>query len=335
LDNSIELRNYMRSGTGENNYRAGRWRSFYAILVDPRENKVVDAEPPPPLGATYPTENTAEGLLRVYPINSSGEERVWRNYFPSGKKLATTQKLVRSERGTIKQKIAHEERRRTLFSNWTDSKYNAGTHGTNVLSALGLGGEFDYPKSVWTTADGLWALTFGNDSALVLDYFGGSGTTGHAVMAMNREDGGSRKYVLVEMGAYFDAVLKARLQKVAFADKWEDGLPLRHGERLNPFGGTSHCLKVLRLESYEDTLDNVEFDSTQAPGTELGLEFKRDYELRYALDWESRDCPTQTERFLSASAVSMPAAKALSLKRLRNDCKSPAGVSLQLMQTIG
>ena len=130
----------------------------------------------------------------------------------------------------------------------------------------------------------------------MLDYFAGSGTTGHAVIDLNREDAGSRKYILVEMGEYFDTVLKPRLQKVVFSDAWKDGVPERQAapkDASNPYGGVSHCLKVLRLESYEDALDNIEFDATAAPGAELGLDFRRDYELRYALDWESKDCPTR------------------------------------------
>lgn len=302
LADATELRNFMRSGTADNNWRspraggAGRWKSFYALLVEEATNRVIGIEPAPPLGVPYPTDAAQPGVKRVYPINSSGEERVWRNSFETGKKLVANGKIICRNGATIYQEIRHSDKRRTLFSNWTDTKYNAGTSGTNLLSSLGLGGIFGYPKSLWTVVDGLWAITFGEEDAKILDYFGGSGTTGHAVIALNRADGGSRKYTLVEMGEYFDTVLKPRMLKVVFSEAWSNGSPERQANTKqpnNPYNGISHCIKVLRLESYEDALDNIEFNTAAAPGVELGLDFSRDYELRYALDWESKDCPTR------------------------------------------
>ena len=320
LDESTELRNFMRSGTADNNWRrpraggTGRWKSFYALLVEEATNRVIGVEPPPPLDALYPTEPAQLGVKRIYPINSSGEERVWRNSYETGKRMVVEGKIMCRNGGTIYQTIRHTDKRRTLFSNWTDTKYNAGTNGTNLLTDMGLGNLFGYPKSLWTVVDGLWALTFGEDDATILDFFGGSGTTGHAVMALNRTDGGSRKYCLVEMGGYFDSVVKTRMQKAAFAEDWSNGAParkLRPPSASNPYNGISHCIKALRLESYEDALDNIEFNSGAAPGSELGLDFSRDYDLRYALDWESKDCPTR----LAVEQLDTPFDYTLTLRR--------------------
>jgi adenine-specific DNA-methyltransferase len=184
-DDYQEERSFMRSGTAENNYRSGRWKSFYALLLDPRTNQIVDAEPPVPLGEAYPTENTPEGYQRIYPINSKGEERVWRSSHLTGKKRAQDGELIVSDRGTVYQTIDHDGKRETLFSNWTDSKFNAGIHGSNVLGDFGLRGAFDYPKSIYTVETALWAQTFGDHRATILDYFAGSGTTGHAVLNLN------------------------------------------------------------------------------------------------------------------------------------------------------
>ena len=150
----------------------------------------------------------------------------------------------------------------------------------------------------------------GNDG-LVLDFFGGSGTTGHAVINLNRADEGTRRYLLVEMGDYFDTVLKPRLQKVVFSENWKEGIPQRQANGANPYNGISHCIKVVRLESYEDALDNIEFTSGVAPGAELSLDFRRDYELRYALDWESKDCPTR----LAVEQLDTPFDYTLTLRR--------------------
>ena len=116
------------------------------------------------------------------------------------------------------------------------------------------------------------------------------------------------------MGTYFDTVLKPRLLKAAFSQEWKDGAPVRQAnpkDPTNPYDGVSHSFKVLRLESYEDALDNIEFDSGAAPGTDLGIEFRRDYELRYALDWESRDSPTR----LALEKLETPFDYSLTLRR--------------------
>lgn len=60
LDN-VELRPLMRSGSADNNYRHGRWKSFYAILIDPITKEIKGYEQPPQLGATYPKERTYKG----------------------------------------------------------------------------------------------------------------------------------------------------------------------------------------------------------------------------------------------------------------------------------
>lgn len=67
----------------------------------------------------------------------------------------------------------------------------------------------------------------------------------------------------------------------------------------------------MRLENYEDALDNIEFDRGAAPGTGLPIEFRRDYELRYALDWESRECPTR----LAVEKLETPFEYTLTLRR--------------------
>lgn len=133
-----------------------------------------------------------------------------------------------------------------------------------------------------------------NKSDLVLDYFAGSGTTAHAVINLNREDKGNRKYILVEQGEYFDSVLKPRVQKVIFAKDWKDGKPQAdNGE----FGGVSQIVKVLKLESYEDTLNNLEL---KQPASDLFAQneaLQNDYLLRYMLDVESRDSLLNTQHF--------------------------------------
>lgn len=142
-----------------------------------------------------------------------------------------------------------------------------------------LGVEFPYchPVSFYEILVG--ATT--DKISTILDYFAGSGTTAHAVINLNRDYNGKRKYILVEMGEYFDTVTKPRVQKVIYSEDWRDGKPVSRK-------GISHAFKYIRLESYEDTLNNIEIDE----GT---LKFltnpavKEQYMLHYLLPNETRD----------------------------------------------
>jgi adenine-specific DNA-methyltransferase len=114
------------------------------------------------------------------------------------------------------------------------------------------------------------------------------------VVTLNRADGGSRKYVLIEQGEYFDLVTKPRMQKVVYSAEWKGGKPTA------PATGISHCFKVIKLESYEDTLNNLQLRRTSAQGDLLNTlpqQAKDDYLLNYLLDVESRSSLLSVEDF--------------------------------------
>ncbi|MGD1084259.1 MAG: site-specific DNA-methyltransferase [Verrucomicrobiota bacterium] len=153
------------------------------------------------------------------------------------------------------------------------------------LHDLGLGDDFSYPKTLFLLERLIESATFfEKNSAFLADFFAGSGTTGHAAISLNRQDGGRRKYLLCEMGNHFDTVLKPRLQKVIYSKDWKDGKPVSRV-------GSSHLFKYLRLESYEDALNNLELK--RAPDQDDLLRqhepLREDYLLRYQLDVETRD----------------------------------------------
>ncbi|XWY21976.1 site-specific DNA-methyltransferase [Bisgaard Taxon 45] len=130
-------------------------------------------------------------------------------------------------------------------------------------------------------------ISYPSSNSLTLDYFAGSGTTAHAVINLNREDGGNRQYILVEQGEYFDTVLKPRVQKVIYSKGWKDGKPTLE-DKADNLQGVPQIVKVLKLESYEDTLNNLELQRSGLFDHLLG-NAKQDYLLHYMLDVESRD----------------------------------------------
>lgn len=281
LDN-IELRPLMRSGSADNNYRHGRWKSFYAILIDPVTKEIKGYEEPPQLGSSYPKERTEDGWERVYPISKNGDERVWRISSDSKKlKNKTIGELVKaSKTGTLYQII--KSKKEPINSNWVDKRYNAGTYGTNIIANLfGDSSIFSYPKSIYTVQDYIKSVTESDNSDIVLDFFAGSGTTGHAVIDLNQtEEEANRKYILCEMGEYFDTVTKPRIQKVIYSKDWKDGKPVSRE-------GSSHCFKYIRLEQYEDTLNNLTLQPANI--NKENVDFYGGYMLGYMLDIETRD----------------------------------------------
>lgn len=297
-----EDRNFMRSGRGENNFRQNRWRSFYALLMDPKTRKIVDVEDAVPLDQEYPMGVTENGLIRIYPINSNGEERVWRSSCETGRIRAKNNELFVTPRGAVLQAINHEAKREVLMSNWVDSKFSAGTNGTNLLDHMGLGGKFDYPKSIATLETGLWAQTFGRDNGIILDYFGGSGTTAHAVINMNRKFGGNRKYIIVEMGNHFNTATRPRIEKAIYSADWRDGKPVSRD-------GISHCFKYISLEQYEDTLNNLVVKENSGIFDGDNDSFKESYMLGYMMDTETKGSLFNLEWFVNPFAMTLKTTK--------------------------
>lgn len=133
-----------------------------------------------------------------------------------------------------------------------------------------------------------------NKDSMVLDCFAGSGSTGHAVMTANREDKGKRKFLLIEQGEYFTTIIKPRIQKVVYSPEWKAGKPVSHG------AGMSFAFKVLKLESYEDTLNNLQLikhAGTRDMFGTLPQAAQDDYLMRYMLDVESRGSLLSVEDF--------------------------------------
>lgn len=261
---------------------------YYPIYVNPNS---VNSEG----YALISLEKNDEFNVEIYPLNSSGEYSCWRwgidklnmaiNQDNFSVVLAKAKKdggwniYEKARKGTTKAK-----------SIWYENDV-INEQGTIVLGDLGFK-EFSFPKPVNLIKKALQISL--KDNGLILDYFAGTGTTAHAVINLNREDNGNRKYILVEQGEYFDSVLKPRVQKVIFAKEWKDGKPQADN---GVFGGVSQIVKVLKLESYEDTLNNLEL---KQPASDLFAQneaLQNDYLLHYMLDVESRDSLLNTQHF--------------------------------------
>ena len=86
---------------------------------------------------------------------------------------------------------------------------------------------FYYPKPVNLIKFLIDSVTYNKPEAIILDFFAGSGTTGEAVIELNRQDDGKRKFILIEEAEYFDTILIPRIKKTLFSNKWDKGIPLK------------------------------------------------------------------------------------------------------------
>ena len=268
----------LRDVTGEDSKRTAAKNCFYPILVKNMEI-IGFGEVAPDHYHPNMNESLDNDVIAIYPIDPQGVERKWRFARQTVESIKKELKV-----NFIKNRNVFDiQRVKTIFNYktvWTDSRYFANNNGTQVLNNI-LGKElFSFPKSIFTVVDSLKAIGNNDTNGTFLDYFAGSGTTGHATIKLNREDGGKRKYILIEMGTYFNTVTKPRIQKVIYSDNWKNGKP-------QDKNGISQIVKYQVLESYEDTLNNLYLDSK----TELDFngKAKEEYMLQYMLELESRE----------------------------------------------
>jgi len=167
--------------------------------------------------------------------------------------------------------------------------YKDGRAATKRLRQILGSDDFGYPKDETVIAEIVQMLTSADD--LVLDYFAGSGTTAHAVINQNREDGVPRRFILVEMGSYFDRVVVKRCKRIVFTPEWKKGQPTRPATQ-EEADRSPRIFKCVRLEGYEDSLGNLQLDRTAdhesvfASPASAGL--AEQYMLQYMLGTESR-----------------------------------------------
>lgn len=281
----------LRDWGGDESKREYARNCFYPIIIDLNDNIVGFGEV---LGEDiHPAKSNilnSDNTISIYPIDSDGVERKWRNSRQSVNEIKD--ELICEDRDGEKVII----RMKSIYrykTTWIEKKYSSNTFGTQFTNNIQkIENSNLFPKSIYTVVDSINAVTQNTKNSYIVDYFAGSGTTGHAVINLNREDGGSRKYLLMEMGEYFDTILKPRIEKVIYSEDWKNGKPLSRK-------GSSHAFKYMKLESYEDTLNNLRLKRSEDQNTSLlGNEtFKEDYRLHYMLDVEAKESLLDLKNF--------------------------------------
>jgi len=227
----------------------------------------------------------SKGFQKIEPFNSTGKESCWRWGKETSKKNIATNTQESNLIAKKKQDggfSVYEKYRKTTFkpkSIWDDNKFLTET-GTVELNALGIN-EFQFPKPIGLIKHCVQLCT--HDDDIVLDSFAGSGTTANAVLALNKEDGGNRRFILVEMEEYADTITAGRVRKVI------DGVPKAKDETLQKGLGGSFTFcelgkeisieKILTGESLPayDALARYVFYTATGRSLDKDVKQRRDY----------------------------------------------------------
>ena len=212
---------------GSNSARSDRPGLYYAIYVNPDDNRIVKIGNPLPDGISRDVE--IEGTVQVLPIRTNKSEGRWQvgptelkarmqqgrvrlgkktsygyviNYLPDGEyeKIKSHFYTVDgyAEDGSI---IAHktelEQANSIAPTQWKIALHDASAYGSTLLSTIIGEKRFAFPKSLYAVHDTLRFFVANKPNALIVDFFAGSGTTLHAVNLLNAEDGGNRRCILV------------------------------------------------------------------------------------------------------------------------------------------
>ncbi|MBD3805060.1 MAG: site-specific DNA-methyltransferase [Thioclava sp.] len=226
-DKDVRWRGLARTGRkGLRQHNPGSW---YPIYVKNDGSGIHSVGDTVPLGNDDPAESP-RGTIAVWPPSSDGRQYSWsvvpatlrelmsrgavrigrvdlsRNSVPIY--YLSFNQLQRIEAGDIKitgraadgtLQIAYAEGSRSTAPKtvWNMTSHDAGSHGTNIIRALLPGRRFPFPKSLYAVEDCIRFFVANKPNALILDFFAGSGTTAHAVMRLNRQDGGRRRCICV------------------------------------------------------------------------------------------------------------------------------------------
>jgi adenine-specific DNA-methyltransferase len=219
----------VRRGTGAS--REESKNLFYPVIIDAQSGAFIRVGNPVPKEIDRNTVPLEPGELAIWPFGADGRENRWRfsaelmrRYFADGTarlgkrdpqtglrpltylqpgtlaniKNGTFIVTGRSKEGALELAVADGGAKtvapRTV---WSQTSHFARDHGSHLINALLGGKRFDFPKSLYAVEDALRFVVASKPEALIVDFFAGSGTTAHAVMRLNRQDGGRRRSIMI------------------------------------------------------------------------------------------------------------------------------------------
>lgn len=319
-DHEVRWQYLRRDNTGSERV-SGRPNQFYPIFISTAFGCI--AEIGAPLGASESREKiiAPSGTVAVFPVKANGREMVW-GLTGSALKKALAGGFVRLAPSTTNPhqpytisyvtgveknlssgvyevtgkredgssivviKGGKIERTSTV---WRDASHDAGAYGTSILGALIPGRKFPFPKSLFAVEDCLRVVTANKPNAVILDFFAGSGTTAHAVMRLNKQDGGRRQSISVtnnevsadeakalreqclrpgdpewERWGIFEHITKPRIE-AAITGKTPDGQPIQ--------GDYKFTDEFPMVDGFDENVTFFRFDYLNPDQVDMGRQF--------------------------------------------------------------
>lgn len=205
-----------------------------------------------------------------YPIDSKGSHRRWRWGLDRVRSEHSEMSVRKDAQGNFAVYVKTRMKNDGVLplSVWDDKKYSSTEYGNNHLSSILGGKKFDYPKSIYAVIDCLKVANTKKDS-IVLDFFAGSGTTGQAVMRLNKEDGGNRKFILCTNNEndICEEVTYERIKKISLGyehvGKYEEELfstklTVTNLRKMNEILSDIETIKKLREDDFEKFITKSE-----------------------------------------------------------------------------
>lgn len=189
----VDARNLRDSGTESD--RTDARNCFYPFTV--KDGKIVSIGDVPS-DTFHPSSSNvklADGSIQIWPMTDDGKEKKWRYARQSVDSII--QKLE-PKMGRSSIQIIFNKDTGTMRSVWANARYDSSEYGSKLLDEIIPGAGFTYPKSLWAVYDCVFAVTEAEKNSIIMDFFAGSSTTAHAVMKLNADDGGNRKFVMIQ-----------------------------------------------------------------------------------------------------------------------------------------
>lgn len=224
----VRWESLLRGGTNSN--RRDRPNLFYPVYIDKESGHIRGCGDSKDLDAELESWSVPDGCIPIWPYKTGGVQGSWRVMPETLRELvengwAKAGKVTGEGKGTVwyagkatRRKVdtgeyvitgrdsqganildvaEPSEKLFPVKTVWNRTKHHAGWYGTNLLSTLLPGRIFPFPKSLYSVEDAIRLGVGDKSRALVVDFFSGSGTTAHAVMRLNHQDGGKRRCICI------------------------------------------------------------------------------------------------------------------------------------------
>lgn len=192
---------------GSESLRTDAKNCFYPILVKNGEivgfGDVVEDD-------IHPKANEVIGdLTYIYPIDINKVERKWRYARNSVEGIKHLLRVFNRKDGVIDIEVGKDFGQYKTV--WIDKKYDANAYGKQWLNKLVDDKSFSFPKSIYAVKEAIFSIVSNDKEAIILDFFGGSGTSAEAVSMINNLDGGNRKFIIIEQMDYIKDITRERI----------------------------------------------------------------------------------------------------------------------------